>query len=751
MDLRPAYFALGDEFLLILTSSTFGSPIIARRKEVQMTIEIAKKYLSQGVPVIPVPYKCKAPAIKGWQDLNITNDNAHEFFSTAPQNISVLLGKEGSNLIDLDLDCPEARIFAQKFAPKTEFRYGRLSNPVSHWLYHVTDGDESVRFEHPEFGVFLEIRGKKHASLLPGSVHPEGEIYEFTDSGIPSEVLYGELCKAAALIASCCLLFNHWPSKGSRHEVSLAFAGLLIKAGYSQDEVERAVYEVAKAAGDEEALKRRAAAQDSAIKFLSGQSVSGITRLKELLPEKAIKCLSKWLTVSPQEEVDEMIDKINERYAFIIVGGTQRVLVFKTSPVSSEKYVSFMKLDAFKGLFKKNRVVVNGRNGPVEKSIAEVWLSHPQRRTYEDMVFEPGRDIPSYVFNYWQGYAVSPTDNEDLCQPFLEHLHQIICDGDDKHFLWLVCWLAQMVQHPGQKPGTAIVLIGPQGAGKTCVGEFIGEMLKPHFLKINNSKHLLGNFNAHQDGIIFALCEEAFLAGDKAAQGVLKDMITSDSMMIERKGLDPVKTRNCLHLFVTSNNPWVVSAGIDDRRFFVLEVSGKVANDHQYFAKFKNSQSSGGPAALLNFLLNFDYTQVELHKPPQTKALVTQKLETLEPLAKVLYKFLQQGHIHPKSKEWPDWIETDQLCDICFAGTKKIGVADKGLQTKLGMLLPNYLGHIKKEKKYLPEVDAETGVPYSISIGASKVQQMIYLLPSLEECRKKFTSRTGIPFTEIED
>lgn len=715
-----------------------------------MSKNLAEKYLALKLPIVPVPYKQKGPILQGWPDLVISEHNVSDYFDEAPKNVSVLLGKEESRILDLDLDCLEAVKFGGLFSPKTGFVYGHLSKPNSHMLYRSVDEEvKSARFEHPEMGVLLEIRGKGCCTLLPGSTHPNGEVYEpFPASAELAQVSGEELYRSAALIAVCSLMTIRWPATGSRNSAALGLSGMLCKAGYDADQVVSAVYHVAKHACDEEADKRREAASDTVKKHASGGTVGGISILKNVVSEDVSVCLAKWLKTSPAEEISEAVEKMNEKYAFIIVGGGQRIVKFGKDPISDTKSIEFMKVDAFRGLNKNPKLCVGlTKNGPLMKSIGEVWLDHPKRRSYESLTFEPGREVDASTLNFWQGMGVEP-DPGMSCELFLEHLHKIVCNGDEDIFFWLVGWLAQMAQNPGEKPGTAVIMTGPQGAGKTCVGEYIGEMFKPHYLKISNSKHLLGNFNAHQQGIVFLLCEEAFLAGDKSTQGVLKDLITSPDMLVERKGVDAVKAKNCLHLMATSNNPWVISADTDERRFLVLEVSGEVANDWSYFATLKHEQENGGPAGLLAFLLSFDYSKLDLHKPPITAALIAQKLESLDPLGKIVYKFLCEGHIHAKSQEWPLWIETEQFCDISFAGTKKIGQADKSLQTKFGMNIQKYLGPLKKEKKTIVEVDHETGVPINVSIGGNKSQKMVYILPDLQQCRTTFTARTGIDFPE---
>ena len=51
-------------------------------------------------------------------------------------------------------------------------------------------------------------------------------------------------------------------------------------------------------------------------------------------------------------------------------------------------------------------------------------------------------------------------------------------------------------------------------------------ILGQHALHISNSKHLVGNFNAHLRDCVLLFADEAFYAGDKAHVGVLNSLIT---------------------------------------------------------------------------------------------------------------------------------------------------------------------------------------------------------------------------------
>lgn len=82
--------------------------------------------------------------------------------------------------------------------------------------------------------------------------------------------------------------------------------------------------------------------------------------------------------------------------------------------------------------------------------------------------------------------------------------------------------------------------------------------------------------------------------------------MTSPFQQIEAKGIDPIRMNNFVRLVMTSNEAWVVPAGMDERRFAVLEVDPRVAGEHDYFREMADELADGGYAALLHDLLALD-------------------------------------------------------------------------------------------------------------------------------------------------
>ena len=122
-----------------------------------------------------------------------------------------------------------------------------------------------------------------------------------------------------------------------------------------------------------------------------------------------------------------------------------------------------------------------------------------------------------------------------------------------------------------------------------------------------------------------------FWAGDHAAEGKLKDLITGEHHFIEYKGKEPIRVRNYVRLFVTGNPDWLVPAGIEERRFAALDMGEARMQDTEYFAAIDAEMDNGGREALLEHLLRFDLSTVNLREIPKTAALLEQKMSSLSP------------------------------------------------------------------------------------------------------------------------
>ena len=299
-------------------------------------------------------------------------------------------------------------------------------------------------------------------------------------------------------------------------------------------------------------------------------------------------------------------------------------------------------------------------------------------------MFAPGRAHCAREYNTWQGWAVEPKAGD--CSKILRHVLDNVCRGDVQIFQWVIAWWAQLLQDPMNKPGTALVIVGPQGTGKTTLGEYMKRILGPHYVKVSDPRLIVGNFNSHHQSCLLLHSEEAFFAGDHRAAGKIKDYITSDTHFVEFKGIDPIPMANFGRLFATSNSDWAVPAGFEERRMCVIEMGEGAMKNYAYFEAIDKEMKNGGDAALLHHLLNFHLTGINLREVPRTAALFAQQVSTMSPEESWWLDMLKRGEL-PGSVGKPGVTPKDELRRSYQEHAKRRGIARTMNETALGMFL----------------------------------------------------------------
>jgi hypothetical protein len=330
-------------------------------------------------------------------------------------------------------------------------------------------------------------------------------------------------------------------------------------------------------------------------------------------------------------EIAGAIADFNERYMVVNEAGKAFIYQRGYDEVRKRRWYYRLQVADFKTLHMNNlvQIGVDQKGNPVTKSVADVWLRHPDRRQYINGVkFDPegSRDEPG-VLNLWEDFDVKPAPGDWSLMH--EHIRNVVCAGDPVLLHYLIRWMARMVQQPARQGEVAVVMRGPRGAGKTIVANALKRIIGQHSLTISNSKHLVGNFNAHLRDCIFLFADEAFFAGDKAHVGVLNSLITDDTLTVEGKGANIVQAPNFLHVMMASNESWVIPAATDERRYCMLDVPGTKRGDHAYFAAIAAQMEAGGDAAMLHYLLALDLTDFNVRAVPETEALQQQKKMSL--------------------------------------------------------------------------------------------------------------------------
>ena len=260
----------------------------------------------------------------------------------------------------------------------------------------------------------------------------------------------------------------------------------------------------------------------------------------------------------------------------------------------------------------------------------EDWQKSAARQTcpISNYVFEP--DLPcgvsygdegvSYI-NMFRGLPITAaapakpwlpeTPLADLkaaypgCRHIVGLIEHLCSNNGDKSAAvaeWVLNWLACRFRWPERKPATALVFISEtQGVGKSTFGERVVKGLFGEYLRQLDQNALESRFNAI---LLFALVTifEEISPSDERMNiiGKLKNMITSDVIMVERKGRDAEKHSDYNSFIIFSNDERSIPIESNDRRFMVSSCNRKFT-DVQYQALDEELQN-GGLTAFAEFL-----------------------------------------------------------------------------------------------------------------------------------------------------
>ena len=425
-----------------------------------------------------------------------------------------------------------------------------------------------------------------------------------------------------------------------------------------------------------------------------------------------------------REEVEEpWLRKLNERFAVIgNLGGRCRIVEEVYNTTLKRSSLTKQTFQDFKNRYSNHTIAVGKKEVPV----GQWWTTHTKRRQFEHLIFDPGNDDPE-VYNLWQGFGCRSLPG-DKHTGLLSHMLNNICSGNKDYYTYLIKWMARAVQKPNTPGETAVVLRGESGVGKGFMVQAFGQIWGRHFLQVSNAKHLVGAFNAHLRDCVVLFGDEAFFAGDRSHESTLKTLITENLMMVESKGIDTETCANYVHLLLASNSRWIVPTGPTERRYFVLDVSNKKKQDSAYFNKIKKELRGGGYENLLHFLLNLDLTGFDVRTAPHTKALMEQKIHSLDPMESWWLSCLQDGVLNRMHGEWKQEVACSDVANGYIETCSQFNVQRRGSAIQLGLFL---------------DVQCPGIFPVRVRLAQQGTRQYFYRFPSLTECRHKWEDTYG--------
>jgi hypothetical protein len=276
-------------------------------------------------------------------------------------------------------------------------------------------------------------------------------------------------------------------------------------------------------------------------------------------------------------------------------------------------------------------VSVDARHGPIDKLKASAWLD--QNQFVDQMTWHPGeplivkdrvvqqggwvQKVGGSVFNQYRPPQLEPGD-PSLAGRWIEHVRRVFPSAADH----ILKWLAQRVQHPGQKINHALVLGGEQGIGKDTILEPVKYAIGPWNFEEVQPQQLLGRFNSFIKSVILRL-SEAHDLGDSDRYKLYEHTkifcaAPPDVLRCDEKNVREYAVFNVTGVILTTNYK---TNGIylppDDRRHFVAW-SDLTKNEfpENYWNDIYRWFQGGGSAHVAAYLMQLNIKDFDPKAPP---------------------------------------------------------------------------------------------------------------------------------------
>lgn len=319
-------------------------------------------------------------------------------------------------------------------------------------------------------------------------------------------------------------------------------------------------------------------------------------------PDQAAPSVSMNIADPLGSKLKEAMATLEARWAVVNVGG--KVLFMPRPDLNGTGGVQFFSETEFKK-FHANRTVGKGDK---KQNPAKIFAANAAR--YSEVTFAPDPVVPNRnAFNLWQGYKIDKTaPNGATCAKLKAFIFDVVCGGRTEVFQWVWLWLAHAAQQPGQKPGTALVIQGNGGCGKSYFGTVLTRLFSPYTVFADRAEHVTGQFNRHLATAMLLVSDEALFGGDGRVSGLIKSLVTTSVQRIEAKGVDSIEVPSFLRCVFIGNPKRVIpiEANGSDRRYMCLAIADTHKDDTAYFGAIENEIDDGGLTALFSELKAYD-------------------------------------------------------------------------------------------------------------------------------------------------
>lgn len=328
------------------------------------------------------------------------------------------------------------------------------------------------------------------------------------------------------------------------------------------------------------------------------------TCIKEDAPEYYEKLTQSYFNVKKDFELNHL--KIIHP-PFIVYVDENKDNIIQPIPLCEKSYrhiQSFVKEQNKKGdeVYKKKRFI-------------EQWLDDPQIRKYDKMVFKPPPcKVNTNEYNTWTNWEILKTSfipDETVIERFLEYTNNLFNNTEVADYI--LAYFANRLQNPADRNKVCIILYGEEGDGKNRFFDIFKNIVgNKYYTELESAKQLFSAHSCIEKEKIFICVNEAKGKDNYDNSEVLKARITTDTLLVNPKGIQEFNIDNYCDYLMTTNNHNAINIHDKSRRYLFVETTSFYSRNSQFFNTFSNEivENKQALRVIYEYLMKFDIKKV---------------------------------------------------------------------------------------------------------------------------------------------
>lgn len=279
----------------------------------------------------------------------------------------------------------------------------------------------------------------------------------------------------------------------------------------------------------------------------------------------------------------------------------------------------------------------------VDQDFLKQWKQDATKKVFEGLDFcPPPRRPKAGYYNTFQGYAgdrieVDPDPHaarRDV-ELFKDHVNDL-CGRNESSLLWMMNWIAWIIQKPSEKTKVIPYFISLQGCGKdllfSLIGKMVGSSLSAGWA---TCKSMFEEWSICLYGKVFVHISESNIKDfqDPRILSEMKQWATRDDFQVRQKGVDPWKADCFLNIAMGTNCfETIPDYNLDVRRFVLFTSNAENAQNTTHFKPlFAMLQRPSSIKALYDHLKTLDISKWNpFEHRPITETMVEMSTSTNE-------------------------------------------------------------------------------------------------------------------------